>query len=107
VNLTNTDTAEEGFPEWSPDGARIAFQTDRTGNFEIFVFGADGTNPVNLTNHAANDFAPNWSSDGARIVFESSRDGGSHLYIMNADGSSVRRITTGDAIYGFPAFRPN
>jgi Tol biopolymer transport system component len=106
VNLTNTDAAEDGFPEWSPDGARIAFHTDRTGNYEIFVMGPDGSNPVNLTNHPAHDYSPSWSSDGARIVFESAREGGSQLYVMNADGSSVRRITTGNAIYGFPAFRP-
>jgi Tol biopolymer transport system component len=46
--------------KWSPDGSKILFQTDRTGNFEIFVMNADGSNPQNLTNSAAGDYWPCW-----------------------------------------------
>ncbi len=45
------DTASnEWAPEWSPDGTRIAFITDRDGNDEVYVMGADGSNPTRLTN---------------------------------------------------------
>src|ERR687893_754703 len=47
-------------PEWSPDGKRIAFQTDRDGNFEVYKMRADGTRPGNLTNDPAEDFTPDW-----------------------------------------------
>ena len=57
TNLTNT-TAEEWAPAWSPDGSQIAFQTDRDGNWEIYMMNADGSGQVNLTNNAADDQYP-------------------------------------------------
>lgn len=47
-------------PAWSPDGTKIAFQSDRDGNFEIYVMDADGSRPVNLTKDPARDAAPAW-----------------------------------------------
>ncbi|HMB70929.1 MAG TPA: LpqB family beta-propeller domain-containing protein [bacterium] len=49
-NLTNHPTAQNFYVNWSPDGSRIAFTTDRTGDFETFLMNADGTNQLNLTN---------------------------------------------------------
>jgi hypothetical protein len=40
---------------------KIAFLTNRDGNFEIYVMNVDGSNPVRLTNHPAHDFDPAWS----------------------------------------------
>ena len=50
-------------PSWSPDGKRIAFASDRKGdfeNFEIYVMDADGGNPQNLTNNPHSDASPAW-----------------------------------------------
>ena len=76
-NLTNNPGSDES-PSWSPDGQKIAFQSDPDGgkNFEIYVMDADGNNLRNLTNHPAWDGAPSWSPDGQRIAFVSYRDGG-------------------------------
>lgn len=57
VNLTNT-AAFEQLPSWSPDGARIAFASDRTGDFELFLADPDGSAPVNISNNAAPIDAP-------------------------------------------------
>ena len=62
INLTN-HPARDGGADWSPDGMRIAFSTNRDGNWEkkpndnweVYVMNADGTNPINLTNHPAWD----------------------------------------------------
>ena len=54
IKLTN-HPARDGRPNWSPDGQQIAFTSDRDGNWEIYVMNADGTNPINLTNHPAED----------------------------------------------------
>jgi Tol biopolymer transport system component len=43
------DDANDLLPRWSPDGTRIAFVSDRTGDYEVFVMNADGSDPVNLT----------------------------------------------------------
>jgi TolB protein len=64
TNLTN-NSAWDFEPAWSPDGAKIAFTSDRDGddNWEIYVMNADGSNQTNLTNNSAWDFGPAWSPE--------------------------------------------
>jgi len=87
------DEANDLAPAWSPDGSRIAFETMRDGNSEIYVMNADGSNQMNITHHPADDHAAAWSPDGTRIAFESLRDGGRDIYVMNADGTEQVRLT--------------
>jgi TolB protein len=108
VNLTNNDANDE-FPSWSPDGRRIAFQTDRVGNLEIFLMDPSGANSVNLTKHPARDLGAAWSPDGARIAFSSDRyrgPGREDLLVMAPDGTGVIRLTAGDGSARFAAWRP-
>lgn len=90
-----TDGQSEAFsPVWSPDGAKIAFGSDRDGSLDIWVMDSDGGNPVNLTQHKAKDRWPAWSPDGQWIAFASVRDAVYwELYVMRADGSDVQRLT--------------
>lgn len=81
------------WPSWSPDGKQIVYRQELPGNDEIFVINADGSNPVNLTQHSANDLSPDWSPDGKTITFESIRDGNYEIYAVNPDGSNLRRLT--------------
>lgn len=81
--------------DWSPDGQKILFESDRFGNEEIFVMEADGANVQRLTYTPGKrrSFNPTWSPDGRRIVFCSDRDGNMDVYAMDADGTNVRRLT--------------
>ncbi len=72
---------------------QIAFESTRSGNSDIYVMNADGTDVRQLTNHPESDHAPAWSPDGTQIAFHSLRDGNWEIYVMNADGSNVRRLT--------------
>jgi Tol biopolymer transport system component len=87
------DSAYTRYPSWSPDGAKIAFLSQRDGNNELYTINADGTNLLRLTNDAANDIFPYWSPDGARILFVSNRDGHNQVYRMNSDGTNQTRLT--------------
>jgi len=69
----------------------IAFSSNRTGQPEIVVAAADGTNRVSLN---APGSSPKWSPDGTRIAFGSSRDGNNEIYVMNADGTGQTRLTS-------------
>lgn len=81
------------WPSWSPDGERIVYRQELPGNDEIFVIHADGSDPINLTQHSANDLSPDWSPDGKTIIFESIRDGNYEIYAVHPDGSNLRRLT--------------
>jgi len=102
-------------PSWSPDGRRIAFTSDRDGNFEIYVMDADGNNQIRLTNDTAGDFSPTWSPGSRRIAFSSERDReyqpghgrATALYTMNADGSGQIAITSAGAQDRQPAWSPD
>jgi TolB protein len=106
-------------PAWSPQGDRIAFESNRTGRPEIWVMDADGSNQVRLTNFdddAVNPSnitvtKPTWSPTGDRIAFHrrvgvSGQRGHPEVYTMNADGSGVTQITVSPApgFSGFPSW---
>ena len=87
-------TGSNWAPSWSPDGRRIAFISDRDGNWEIYVMNADGSGQTRLTTEPADDTGPTWSPDGRRLAFASNRDGTSEIYVMNADGTDQTRLTS-------------
>lgn len=94
-NIRKLGTAtNSGAPAFSPDGTKIAFSTDRDGNFEIYVMNADGTNQSRITTTSGEDTDPTWSPDGTRIAFRSARGGGG-IYTMKPDGSDVRFVVSG------------
>ena len=60
------------FPIWSPDGQRVAFQSDREGDLGIFSQPADGNGPVERLTKAAKGDAhvpESWSPDGRHVAF--------------------------------------
>ena len=75
-------------PDPTQGGVKIAFDSNRDGNDEIYVMNSDGTNMTNLTNNPADDEFPSWSPDGTKVAFESGYD----IYVMNADGSDWTRL---------------
>lgn len=74
-------------------GNRIAFDSNRDGNYEIYIMNADGSGVTRLTDNPAGDGSPAVSPDGTRIAFNSERDGNFEIYVMNADGSDQTRLT--------------
>jgi len=86
---------------------KIAFASDRDGNFEIYSMDADGGAQIRLTEDPGEDFSPSWSPDGARLVFVSTRDGNAEIYVMNADGTGQTRLTNNTASDISPAWSPN
>ena len=95
-------TAHAAFPGLN---GKIAFHSDRDGNFEVYAMNADGSSQTDLTNNPALDQAPAWSPDGTKIVFSSRRDGNTELYTMAADGSGVVRLTNNVNFDNSPAWR--
>jgi Tol biopolymer transport system component/DNA-binding winged helix-turn-helix (wHTH) protein len=90
-------------PTWSPDGRYVAYTSDQSGNFDIWVQPVAGGEAVRLTSDQAHDWQPDWSPDGSLIAFRSERQGGG-LYVVPALGGYERRLTA----FGFlPRWAPN
>ena len=80
----------------SPDGRRLAFASERSGTaVDIWIAGADGSNPQQLTHGLGPSLgSPSWSPDGRRIAFDSRGDDGRiHLWMIDADGGAPRQLT--------------
>jgi len=115
VNLTLTPPGSPHLPSdhdpvWSPDGARIAFVSDRDqfDNSDIYVMNADGTGVVRLTNDPGDDLEPSWSPDGTRIAFTSKREGSADIFILTVDGAFIMNLTRAPSSADFePAWSPD
>ncbi len=103
--LTN-NAADDRWPRVSPDGAQIAFFSNRDGNSEIYTMSIDGSRQTRLTNNPAADEGPTWSPDGTKLAFNSNRDGDHEIFVMNRDGSGQTQLTTNATDDGFAVWGP-
>ena len=86
--------------------SKMAFFSNRDGNYEIYVMNADGSAQTRVTNNSGDDTYPTWSPDGAKIALTTRRHGNSAIYLMNADGSGQTRLTDTAASNSDPPGRP-
>jgi len=77
----------------SPDGSRIAFDSDRSGQKEVWVSESQGANPVQLTSMGfARD--PYWSPDGKNIAFEGRPGERALIFVISASGGKPRQLSS-------------
>ena len=91
-------TRSERHPAWSPDGASIAFLSDRSGSTELWSGDADGTNLMRHTDLAGpHPASPAWSLDGARILFHAAVEDHADLWAVDRDSRAPVRLTWDDS----------
>ena len=97
-----------GKPSWSADGQFIAFDSSFTGDPELFIISADGTQMRNLTNSPdTQEYFASFSPDGTQIVFHSNIDGDFDIHAINTDGTDPRRLTDNPANDQWPTWSPD
>jgi len=99
-------TKVEGNPQFSPDGERVAFSSNRSGHLEIWVADREGGHPLRLTSLGGYAASPRWSRDGKTIAFDFAAEGGGSvdIYAISASGGPARRVTTSPAIDATPTW---
>jgi len=102
-----TDDANNRQPDWCADGSQIVFTSDHSGNDDIWMIDADGSNPRQITSDPAPDHSPVFSPDCTSIAFVSERDGNPEIYLIDAAGTNPIRLTTHPAADTDPAWLPN
>ncbi|MDQ4128576.1 MAG: hypothetical protein M3151_11615 [Actinomycetota bacterium] len=87
----NTATSQEVDPAMSPNGRKVAFASDRDGDFEIFTLDIYTGALTKITRNTVRDAQPAWSPDGRRIAFESPNPmaGDEDIFSANADGTGA------------------
>ena len=101
ANASALTAVRDSYPDLSPDGVTLMFQSNRSGKQAIWLARADGRDPHLLFDGASpgsDPATPRWSPDGQRIAFAMKPAGAtdeneSEIYVMGADGSRVRRLT--------------
>jgi len=101
-----SSTRTESDPRYSPDGRKIVFISNRSGNSNMWVCDADGKNPTQLTDGRYVD-TPSWSPDGRLIAFNSVVSGNSDIYTIGSDGGVVRRLTSDPSAETTPSWSPD
>lgn len=106
-------TQAAGVPDWSPDGTKIVYESNQTGDYRIWVMNADGSGQRQLTNDPGfADLEPAWSPNGTRILFSRCDDHlgfiqGCDLEVMNAAGTGMRRLAGGHWTYVRGEYSPD
>jgi Tol biopolymer transport system component len=114
-NLSRSDGQPDWGPTWSPDGTRIAWNSDAIAadiGFDLSLIAPDGTGHEVVQPGVYVEY-PAWSPDGARIAFMSQEAGASgndadyNIYTMNVGGSDVTRLTEHPGNDGWPSWSPD
>jgi eukaryotic-like serine/threonine-protein kinase len=99
--LTTGSQSIEGL-DVSADGRWLTFDSNRSGNLDIYKMPIEGGELEQLTSDAADDAIPVWSPDGREIAFYSFRTGNRDLFVMAADGGQLRQLTNHPASDRYP-----
>ena len=92
VRLT-LEAGSASYPAISADGKLIAFASDRSGNFDIYVQQIGGKNPIRVTDSPFDEVEPSFTPDATQIVFYSKQDGGG-IYVVPTLGGDPRRLVS-------------
>ena len=93
-------------PAWSPDGTRIAFASNRSGRYQLWLVGSSGGTPELLTT-PGRARAPDWSPTGNRLAYTGIVGAASDVWMVSLDGFTHRRLTSAPAFDGRPNWSPD
>ena len=99
-----SSTRMDSGPQFSPDGSKIAFESTRSGHYEVWMCRSDGSGPVQLTNFNSVSGTPRWSPDGKHIVFDSLNAGDIDVFVVDSQGGPPRTLAPEPSIKAVPSW---
>ena len=105
-NALTSGSFDDREPNWSPDGSRIAFSSDRSGNYDVWVLDVASGQVRQITKDPGNDFLPAWSPNGRELAFVSTRTTAPGVYATTLDGTERLVAASGGAV-GAPSWSPD
>jgi Tol biopolymer transport system component/DNA-binding winged helix-turn-helix (wHTH) protein len=97
-------TRSQNNPNVSPDGSKIAFESDRSGSHEVWISDSDGHNLQQITHLNSLTGTPSWSPDSRLLVFDSRAEGEANIYVYNTAGGDLRKVTTSTRANSLPSW---
>ncbi|MFL5548628.1 MAG: Ig-like domain-containing protein [Gemmatimonadales bacterium] len=90
-----------------PERTRVAFSSNRTGSFDLYLMDADGQRLRRLTSSSGGEGEPAWTPDGGHIVYTATTGTATQVWIVNADGGDNRQLTTASGGNHSPSVSPD
>lgn len=107
VTRLTDDPARDRRPNYSTDGKKIVFHSDRDGDMELYIMDHDGSNLLQVTDNARYDCCASWSPDDSKLVFTGDGPGGPwEIYTINVDGTGEKNLTNDPGWDAHPAWSP-
>jgi Tol biopolymer transport system component/serine/threonine protein kinase len=100
-------TREDSRGTWSPDSKMVAFNSDRAGDMNIWLYSLADSSSRQLTTGHGGDFQPNWSPVAKRIAFFSARSGSPNIWEVEVTSGALRRLTSNSDVNVNPFYSPD
>jgi Tol biopolymer transport system component/predicted Ser/Thr protein kinase len=99
-------TREDSRGTWSPDSEMVAFNSDRAGDMNIWLYSLADSSSRQLTTGHGGDFQPDWSPDAKRIAFFSSRSGSPNIWEVEVASGTLKQLTSNSGVNVNPFYSP-
>jgi len=105
ITQITDEQADDAQPAFDPSGDRVAFASNRAGQWDIWVVDANGKNPIQITNSPAPELHPSWSPDGRSLVYcrLTSSENRGELWVVDLENPGMKRFI-GEGL--FPDWSP-
>jgi TolB protein len=94
ITQLTSDPAADVMPRLSPDGTRVAFASNRAGNWDIYIMPITGGKAVQVTSSASDELHPSWSPDGSQLVYSrlGEMSGQWEIWVTDVGNSGISRF---------------
>jgi serine/threonine protein kinase len=102
--LAIASTRLDSVPHYRSDGARVTFQSTRSGESEVWTADITGANEVRITSMRVGSGWPHWSPDGKQIAFHSNPESNAEIFVVGAEGGKPTNLSKHPDLDVFPSF---